>query len=119
MIRLSEKETTLVVVVLNAIDAELRRVYWNANQKEINSPFSNTGETYKNDTFSVRAYDWNEDNAEEPNFEYKDLKVYWYKHLGRGDFAKKAEPLTLTFLSDMLDDCLKSLQESNLYDEDE
>ena len=43
------------------IKNELDRLYWNKNQKEMDSPFENTGETYKNKTFKVCAYKWNED----------------------------------------------------------
>lgn len=76
----------LIKAVLDAIDKELARCYWNKNQKNINSPFANTGKTYSNDFFTVRAYDWNDDENEEakPNFESKLLKCWWYKHAHRG-----------------------------------
>lgn len=107
MYYLSEKEKDLIVVILQAIESELSRLYFNKNQEEIRSPFSNTGETYENDTFIVRAYNW--DDNEEPNFEYKGLNAWWYKHLGRGDAIELDKPLTLDFVLNMLQDCMKAL----------
>ena len=102
-------EINIIVSVLRSIEREMERLYWNKYQKELNSPFNNTGEIYENKTFKVRAYDWNNDNIE-PNFEYKGLKVWWYKHLGRGDYAEINTELSLKYLSNMLDDCIKSLK---------
>ena len=113
MIVLNEKETELVIAILRAIDQELSRLYFNKNQKDISSPFDNTGTEYKNETFIVRAYNWYDEDNEKPNFEYKDLKVWWYKHLGRGDYMEKEKPLTLEFLLDMLKDCMVSLENDN------
>lgn len=103
------KEINLIVAVLREIEREMERLYWNKHQKELNSPFSNTSEKYENKTFKVKAYDWNDDNIE-PNFEYKGLRVWWYKHLGRADFAELDDELSLDYLCNMLDDCIKSLK---------
>jgi hypothetical protein len=48
------------------------------------NPFRNTGARWSNSIFEVNAYDWNEDNIQQFNFKYKDIKVSWYKYLGRG-----------------------------------
>ena len=58
MRRLDKDETLLAVAALKMIDEELRRCYWNKYQEEMNSPFSNTGESYSCDAFTVRAYNW-------------------------------------------------------------
>ena len=49
-----------ITALLGAIDYELTRIMWNINQKDFASPFGNTGNKFKNDTFEVIAYDWNE-----------------------------------------------------------
>ena len=109
--RLDEKDTQLVVAVLRDIERELMRCYWNRNQKEMDSPFMNTGNEYKCRAFSVWAYDWNETNV--VNFIYiKDfLQVYWYKYLGRGDVVEVPEDWTVDKLPDMLDNCLRAIRE--------
>lgn len=61
--------------------------------------------------FKVRAYNWN-DNYE-PNFEYKKLKIWWYKHYRRGlcweyNHEKNVLPPSY-FLEDMLYDCIISI----------
>lgn len=102
----------LVEAVLDAIRKEMDRLYYNKYQKEMNSPFDNTGETYKNSTFTVRAYYWGDDDdlTMLPNFEYKGLRVYWYKYSGRGTEVLVDKPLTTKFLSRMLDDCIASMK---------
>lgn len=105
-------ENRLIKAVLNEIRKELDRLYWNKYQKEMNSPFDNTGETYSNNTFTVRAYYWgdNEEEASQPNFEYKDFCVYWYKHNNRGVEIVYGKPITAEFLSEMLDDCFDAMR---------
>jgi hypothetical protein len=49
-----------------------------------NNPFRNTGARWSNLVFEVSSYDWNEDNIQPFNLKYKDIKVSWYKYLGRG-----------------------------------
>lgn len=107
---LNQKETRLVVATLSAIDNELRRCYWNKNQMEINSPFSNTGNSYECTAFKVRAYDWNGDNGK--NFVYHDGRIVaeWYKHLGRGDYVEVADDWMLDELADMLEDCVEAIR---------
>ena len=108
--RISEKYILLIRACLDKIENELIRLYWNKNQKEIDSPFANTGESYHNDTFSVSAYSWNDESPNTPNFQYKDLTVFWYKHSNRGVTAYKKTPLTLEFLTEMLNDCYQALE---------
>lgn len=99
--------TELIVAVLENIETEMARQYWNKYQKEFCSPFRNTGEIYSNDIFTVRAYNWN--GNYEPNFEYKNLKVYWYKWLGRGVEFECDTEIDIKFLAHMLNDCRNSL----------
>lgn len=105
----------LIRAALNEIENQMARLYWNKYQKEMeSSPFKNTGAEYSNDTFTVRAYNWNDENDVLPNFEYKDLKIYWYKHSQRGlqwyyNCSKNALPSS-AFLEDMLEDCIESLE---------
>lgn len=102
------RATAITQAILDKIEKELSRVYWNKHQKEIISPFANTGTTFKTPIFIVRAYNW--DGNYKPNFEYKDFKVYWYKHSNRGLYIEYNKKITLDFLINMLDDCLESIE---------
>lgn len=111
--KLDPQEVELVVAILREIRKELDRCYWNKHQKEMRSPFDNTSESYKNKEFVVNAYYWGDDDAlqDRPNFVYKDLKVYWYKYLGRGTVATIDGSFNITFLKYMLQDCKKAIKE--------
>lgn len=96
------------------IRRELERLYWNKNQKEMVSPFDNTGNaTYTNPTFSISAYNWGtEDNELEdtkPNFQYKGFSLWWYKYAGRGMYARCDVPVDPEYLYQMYTDCIESL----------
>ena len=102
----------LIEAVLDRIESEMERVYWNEHQQEMPmSPFKNTGGEYDNGVFRVKAYDWN--GNYKANFEYKDLKIWWYKHSHRGltwEFNHEKNVLPPSwFLDDMLYDCIISL----------
>ena len=71
--------------MLNIIESEMTRLYWNQNQKEIISPFSNSGELFQNEYVTIRAYNWDENEL--PNFDTDQLKIFWYKHSNRGVYA--------------------------------
>lgn len=117
--RIDEKYMSVIGACLNKISNEMCRLFWNENQKEYDSPFLNTGNYYKNDTFEVRAYYWGDDEKliALPNFKYKDFEVRWYKHSDRCTIASKNSELTLDFLADMMKDCIFSLRRD--YDEDD
>lgn len=102
----------LMEAIMDKIENEMDRLYWNKYQKDMESPFQNTGAEYSNETFTVRAYNWNGNDL--PNFEYKDLKIWWYKHSHRGlcweyNYGKNVLPQAI-YLADMLDDCIESFR---------
>ena len=122
---MNEKYEKLISAVLNEIRDELGRCYWNANQTPIVSPFEDTGVIYSNDTFTVRAYCWNEDDecVNLPNFEYDGLEVRWYKHSNRGlTWRYKGgiqAAIPADFLADMLDKCFDAIRKDFPLDNDE
>lgn len=101
----------LIKAVLNRIRDELERQYWNKYQKDMASPFFNVGAIYSNNTFTVRSYDWN--GNYQPNFEYKDFKVWWYKHSNRGinwKYQNKENGMVSSeFLAQMIIDCFEAI----------
>ena len=98
----------LIESCLIKLNTEYERLYWNRHQKEADSPFYNTGITYSNGTFSVKAYDWSEKGNIKPNFEYAGLKVWWYKHCFRELTYEGI--VTADFLQTMLKDCIESMR---------
>ena len=100
----------VVESVLHAIDDELRRYHWNKNQKELESPFSNTGNSFVTDTFQVEAYNWGEPEHWWKS-KYNNYEAAWDKHLGRGFEYKMVDdtPLTLEFLEEMMMACFKAI----------
>lgn len=93
---------------LNTIKEFLNIKMWNKYQKEYDSPFDNTGSSYKNDTFEVEAYSWDDDYEQPYNFKYKDIEISWYKYLGRDMTINKK--VTPDEAIKMFDDCINSLQ---------
>ena len=106
----------MLIAALQAIEYRLDIVMGNIHQCEYDSPFSNTGNSFRCDTFEVQAYSWSDD--EQPyNFKYKDIEISWYKYLGRGTTVNRV--ITNNEIAMMLDDCLNALsryQEENLPD---
>ena len=93
--------------LLNEIDNILCKVMWNIEQKEYESPFKNTANTFKNKVFEVQAYSWNDDIQQQYNFKYKDIEISWYKYLGRDTtINKEIKPEEAI---KMFDDCIESL----------
>ena len=102
-----------VVALLRDIQRQLSIIMWNINQKEYDNPFENTGASYKNDTFKVQAYNWDDEINQPYNFYYKnnnnqEIKISWYKYLGR-DTTVNALFSNDVFIQ-MYQDCIKSLQ---------
>ena len=103
-----DNDCEIIIAALNRIREEMDRLYWNKYQKEMESPFDNTGEAFVCSTFMVRAYDWNwddDDSKSLPNFKYEDLSVYWYKHSQRGVWAECDHEITTSFLNTMILEC--------------
>ena len=96
-----------VQAAFSKIDEQLSRVMWNIYQKEYDSPFSNTGNKFKNDVFEVEAYSWDDECDQEYNFKWKDYKVRWYKHCLRDPEANRE--MTPDECAKMLDECLESI----------
>lgn len=71
-------------------------------------PFSNTGEQFETDIFWVKAYDWNKE-GDQVNFAWRDIKISWYKHLGRGMQVSCPYPVTPYLICEMLNECLRSI----------
>lgn len=108
------KYTEVIIAVLRAIEREMERCHFNTMQKELVSPFANTGAHFVTPTFQVHAYNWGMDeDTPHYNFAYKGLKVEWYKHVGRGCeyHYEGEEPLTIDFLAQMLDDCFNAIED--------
>ena len=105
---LKEKYVVLIECILQKINEEFQRLYWNENQQHTDGPVYNIGMNYANKTFVIRSYDWNGNFL--PNFQYKNLRVWWYKHLGRGTYAKSNTEPDVDFLYEMLKDCIYSLR---------
>jgi hypothetical protein len=96
-----------ICAFLDYLDSELSRIRWNIDQKEYSSPFGNNGNKFKNHTFEVQAYSWDEDSNQGYNFKWNDIKISWYKHAGRGmTINKKMTPARAV---EMFNDCLRSL----------
>ncbi len=108
--RVEERYISIITACLDCIRKELDRQYWNRDQREMVSPFDNSGEEFQTDVFTVRAYDWSEEDNEQPNFEYKGLKVWWYKYCGRGMYATSDIELSIDYLADMIQECKQSIQ---------
>ncbi|NTF23625.1 hypothetical protein G6L37_35210 [Agrobacterium rubi] len=92
---------------LSMIDDELTRIMENHLQKDYFSPFQNSGSDYRNDVFHAEAYSWGDE--EQPyNFAWKDLRISWYKRMGRG-MSSNVE-ITPDMAAECLRDCLASLE---------
>ena len=106
--RVATKEVSeLACAALEYLEREISRSYWNNHQKEWESAFRNTGNSYFAKAFSVRAYDWT--NEEDGVFMWRDVEVRWYKNLGRGTYSNIE--LTPALVNVMLNDCLEKIDE--------
>lgn len=91
---------------LSYISDRLSSVMWNINQAQYESPFSNSGNEFKNDVFEAAAYSWG-DEAQTYNFAWKDLRISWYKRAGRGMSANIE--ITPGLAAECLEACIASL----------
>jgi hypothetical protein len=70
---------------------------------------------FSNDFFIIRSYYWGEDEEEmeKPNFEVpsENFSLTWYKYPFRGSYS--SEKLTPKRWNDLIQKCIKSLEELN------
>ncbi|MBQ8624986.1 MAG: hypothetical protein IJ419_02300 [Agathobacter sp.] len=115
MTQLPGKYIPLLKAALNSIRKEIDRCYWNENQKEMVSPFDNTGAPdFTTPYFTARSYSWQEEDIPKPNFETKLIRVYWYKHSNRGVSAVIDSDRTdyAEIIVETLNKSLKSIEKS-------
>ncbi len=96
-----------IEAALQMISEELKRVMWNINQKEYNSPFDNTGNRFECNAFKVHAYSWGDD-PQPWNFKWGNIEISWYKHLGRGMSSNKE--INPAIAAKMLNQCLETIR---------
>lgn len=71
------------------------------------NPFSNTGARFDGVKFKAHAYSWNDDEEQEFNFAWRDVRVSWYKYLGRGTTINR--DMTDDEVIEMLRECMAEL----------
>lgn len=106
---LDSKYEYTIRAMLRMIRSEIERLHWNKKQCLLELPFENNGTPdFVTDTFTVRSYNWDENIK--PNFETKNLKVWWYKHSDRGVYAKSIGECDINkLLIDTLNESLETL----------
>lgn len=111
----SERCEELLLAALEAIRNQLDINWTNAHQEpfkgSFDDPFENTGASWENETFSVRAYDWGNGNSD-PNFRWQNVSVWWYKRLER-ELSWKVDGkggLTPDLINTMLNSCIRPLR---------
>lgn len=114
-----------VEALLEHIENEVSRVYWNAKHEEWDSAFRNTGNRFEGKCFKVQAYAWDEEEKTDWNFCYVDpsteqaIKISWYKYLGR-DTTINLNPAGKSFnerIISMFNDVIAELREDK-YDKE-
>ena len=101
-----------IITLLRGIETRLQIEHWNKYQEELDSPFDNSGAQYKNDVFEVESYNWNDDYSQEYNFKWKDIKISWYKYLGRDTTINY--PIKPEQAVEMFNECWGSINEENV-----
>jgi hypothetical protein len=99
--------SNLLIAALNSISRKLSYHFWNKYQKELDCPFRNSGTSFKNKTFEVESYSWDDTKKQKYNFKWQDIQISWYKYLGRGTTVNKQ--LSNDKIEKLLEDCLNSL----------
>jgi len=98
-----------LIAFLKTIDEELDLRLGNPDDDWGTSPFSNTGQKFKNGVFEVEAYQWDDERDPQPyNFKWQEIEVSWYKYLGRGTTVNIR--VTPQRGAEMLEACLASLK---------
>jgi hypothetical protein len=96
---------------------EIDRVYWNTQQESFDSDEMETT-TIASQLFApmaIRAYCW-EDEPEDSNawvnLEFEDVRIFWYKHCGRGMSTDR--DLSRDQWIDWFDQCLNHVKMKDL-----
>jgi len=98
---------TWLLAHLVYIEEQFCRVRGNIDGHPVNSPFANSGERFENEVFTVDAYSWDDEEEQQWNFKWRDLRVSWYKHLRRGTSVNRVP--THEEAVAMLNECIESL----------
>lgn len=71
------------------------------------TPMDNSGERYDGKCFTAHCYSWSDDD--QPfNFAWRDLRVSWYKYLGRGMSCNRNPDAAE--LAEMVGECVAELE---------
>lgn len=86
---------------------------WDVVHEDKENPFMNTGggNRWNFGAFVVRGYDWS-DEGTPYNFRWRDVKVSWYKHAGRG--MRINREMSTQEVREMLRECTQALGEPAL-----
>jgi hypothetical protein len=105
--------SNLLIAALREIQRKLDIVMCNRSQEEYNSPFANTGNHFYHALvpFEVDAYSWDETSEQDYNFKWRDIRISWYKYLGRLTYVNVE--LTSVQIEELLKDCLAGLNKFN------
>lgn len=101
----------LAVAALRAIGDEIACVVSNITQEPTETLTSNYGgDPLVTETFIMRPYCWCEGDTHPdgcpPNFEWRDVRISWYKHAGRSPSSNTQ--LTPDMIAAMLTECLEA-----------
>jgi len=113
----------LLLAALQMIDRKLCRLMSCSSDAagqsfgEYPSPFANTGNRFSCDAFSVKAFDWDDDSDDVPNFKWGTLEVRWYKYLGRG--MEVSREMSADEIGEMLVECVEALELLQLRNEED
>lgn len=79
---------------------------------EYDSPFRNSGNSYKNKVFEVQAYSWDDEVHQEYNFKCGDVEISWYKYLGRDTTIN--DNYEEKYIIEIFNKCIESLNKENM-----
>lgn len=108
------KNPELVIASIRYLVEKIEWVMWNICQDDYDAPIYNNGSQFCIPEFKLRAYDWGFEQDEsnptlpEPNFEWRDYKLWWYKHLGRGMYSNRE--ISCDELQEMLRECQTAVE---------
>jgi hypothetical protein len=93
----------------------LQNAHWAIYPKSAN-PFGNSGAKYDGIKYKVHAYSWT-DEEQEYNFAWRDIRISWYKYLGRGTTINRE--MKSSEILEMLRECMaETLQLHNSLETD-